>query len=190
MIETINGIIFSLKPTFLVVKISGFGLGIHVPVSVSQLKKIGSSVELHTYMHVKEDELSLYGFDSEGDKELFLALISISGIGPKLALRLLSECPSSTIINLISSGDSEGLTRLKGIGKKTAELLVIHLRTKLSGISTQNTLQNQNTHEALLALISLGLKEASAIKALERAIKELGDAASSAELISEALRHT
>lgn len=198
MIETLRGILTLKRPTMLVVECGGVGLGVQVSLNTSQNSpEIGQTIQLLTHLVVREDALQLFGFASAGEKELFLRLIEVSGVGPKLALRILSETDPATFLGMIATGDIKGLTGLKGIGRKTAEMLLVGLKDSAAALlaatgqalpgSTAPTSPAQQ--EAVLALLSLGVKEPLARKAVEKAAALLGMEASVSQLVPEALRH-
>lgn len=192
MIESLTGKIISHTPTFIVLDVNGVGYGLNLSLQASTGLIVGQQLTLHTYLSVKEDSMTLFGFQDLLEKDLFLKLIEVNGIGPKLAQRLLSESTPATIIDLVVREDEAGLTRLKGIGKKTAGLLVLHLKSKLVGLqlSSQSSEAQANpvAHDAIAALMSLGLKDAGARKAVDKALKQLGPDAELSLIITEALR--
>jgi len=119
--------------------------------------------EIKTYLHVREDAMQLFGFASEDERTIFMALISISGVGPKLAQTILSGLSPDKLVNAIRSADEETLNRISGVGKKTAQRLIVELKDKLASIQTSEsepeaiqTSLNELEHEALMALLSLG----------------------------------
>lgn len=196
MIEFLTGKVLKKEPTHIVLDVNGVGYGIHVSLRTSErIPDPGKQISLRTYLNVKEDILELYGFEDGSERTLFLKLISVSGIGPKVALRMLSVVGPGDLIKIISEGDVNGLTSLKGIGKKTAEVMIATLRTPLSKLilsgdspGLSSTLQNEQQSDAVLALIALGVKEKQAITAVEKALKQLGTNPESQELVSIALK--
>jgi holliday junction DNA helicase RuvA len=183
MIHSIQGKLLQYSPTFLVIQNGGLGIGAHVPVTTSQIfNTLGQEVFLHTHLHVQmnarsgDTSLALFGFNRPIEKDVFLLLISISGIGPKGALRILSETTPEDLAAIVMADNMNGLTRLKGIGKKTAEILMPQLKNAfekidLSQISDQSlSMQSGNASEAVWALISLGVKDTVAKKAVEKAV--------------------
>lgn len=194
MIELLIGKIIQHSPTFITLNVNGVGYGLHMSLQGSQGLLEGQEVSLHTYLSVKEDSLTLFGFQETLEKDLFLKLIEVNGVGPKLAQRLLSESRPEMIVDLVLREDEAGLTKLKGIGKKTAGLLILHLKSKVSEmkLGMQDTLGQANplVHDAIQALMSLGLKEPGARKAVEKALKTSGSDIDLSKLITEALRHS
>jgi Holliday junction DNA helicase RuvA len=132
MIAHLRGTLLEKHPNLAILDVHGVGYEITIPVSAfSSLPEKGQPVSLHIHTHVREDVLALFGFLSTGDKVLFEKLISVSGIGPKLAITALSGLQSSDLIAAIRSGAIEQLVRIPGVGKKTAERMILELRDKL-----------------------------------------------------------
>ena len=180
MFEYINGVIDSKKPTEVVVDVNG--VGYHFKISLSTYKhiaKAGSKIKLISYLHVREDILQLYGFFDERERDVFLSLLSISGIGPKLAQTILSGLTPNELINAIQTSNEKTLNSISGVGKKTAQRLVVELQDKFGKIEVGQEAAgsfaqpsfNGVEQEALLALMSLGYTRVSANKAIEKAQK-------------------
>src|SRR5690242_16724436 len=132
MIAHLRGTILEKHPNQVIVETTGVGYDIQIPVSTyTTLGDAGSSVTLRIHTHVREDALQLFGFATAEEKLVFKRLISVSGIGPKLAVTVLSGLPTSDLINAIRSGDVQKLVRIPGVGKKTAERMVLELKDKL-----------------------------------------------------------
>ncbi|HEY3227606.1 MAG TPA: Holliday junction branch migration protein RuvA [Roseiflexaceae bacterium] len=132
MITSVRGILLFVGVDHAVVETGGVGLMIYAPRNVlGALGEIGGEVRFYTHLHIREDLLALYGFASPDQRHLFETLLGISGIGPKVALSLLSSAPSDELRTTIAGGDTTRLSRIPGIGKKTAERLVLELRGKL-----------------------------------------------------------
>jgi Holliday junction DNA helicase RuvA len=135
MISHLRGALLEKHPNAVVVDVHGVGYEVTIPVSVySSLPAAGAEVALHIYTHVREDALVLFGFLSTADKALFEKLISVSGIGPKLAVTALSGLASADLMAAIRNGAVDQLVKIPGVGKKTAERMVLELRDKLDGI--------------------------------------------------------
>jgi Holliday junction DNA helicase RuvA len=195
MIERLKGILVQKTPLLAVVECGGVGYGVNVSAYTGEmLPSEGSEVTLLTHLIVREDSLTLYGFLDVQEKELFLNMIEISGIGPKMAQRILSSVSPNDFLSLIAMENSAGLSKIKGIGKKTSEMLVLALKDKALSISA---IAGENSsvalpfaeQEAVLALHTLGVKEPGARKAVEKAAEILGKNADAVKLIAEALRH-
>jgi holliday junction DNA helicase RuvA len=149
------------------------GVGYDVTISVptfSELPPLGSEISLHIHTHVREDQIALYGFLRVEEKHLFEKLLTVSGIGPKLAITILSGMPADDMVNSIRGADLAGLTKIPGIGKKTAERMVLELRDKLpvTGVEAAEVIPSLSAVEGdvLSALLNLGYQRAAAEKAL------------------------
>lgn len=196
MIEQLRGILVQKHPTSAVIDCGGVGYGVQVSTRTGEaLPATGTEVTLYTHLVVREDAFTLFGFIDEQEKELFLQMIEVNGVGPKMAQRILSSVSPGDFLAMISRGDRAALGRIKGIGKKTSEMLVLALKDKaaaLSSVTGGNTtaLLPAEEQEAVLALHTLGVKEPAASKAVEEAVEILGKGAGVEKIIPEALRHT
>ncbi len=198
MIASLRGILLCKSATELLIDVNGVGYHVNIPLSTyEKIGEVNSTVTLLTYLHVREDVLQLYGFATEEERNLFKLLISVSGIGPKMAQSILSGVSVSDLTNYVSGGNHFALTRIPGVGKKIAERLVVELREKIGKIEMTYSLppassasQTSVRSEALMALTSLGFNRAVAEKALRAAIQETnGKDATVEQLIKAALRH-
>jgi len=180
MYEYLRGTLIKKKATRLVLEVQGIGYALKTSLFTSrQLPEEGAAVELKTYLHVREDVFQLYGFATEEEREIFLGLIAVSGVGPKLALTILSGLSPQKFVTAISQGDERLLNSISGVGKKTAQRLLVELKDKLTGFSVQeNTERGQRLirltdmeTEAMMALISLGYKKNRAEQAILNARK-------------------
>ena len=198
MIATISGILKHKSPTELIVEVQGIGFTVNIPLSTySKVGEVGTSVKLLTYLHVREDTLALYGFATEQERQLFRLLISVSGIGPKIGLGILSGISVEEFKLYIANGNVSALTAVPGIGRKTAERLIVELRESIAKISAIEEIPTAATAaadvraEALLALTSLGYTQQAAEKAIRYALNEIGTTPVAVEeLIKQALRHS
>lgn len=169
MIAYLSGQVHALEQAGMVVLVSGVGYVVSTPQRVLESAQVGSTVELFTHQHVREDALDLYGFTSREDLQVFQQLIQVSGVGPRVALGMLSALSASQIHQAVMNGDVAVLTAVPGIGKKTAERLVLDLKDRLdiglvSGLATP---QAQGTSgETVEALIALGYNRNEALQAL------------------------
>ena len=198
MIEFLRGRLAHRQPARLVIDVGGVGMGVDVSLRTAELyPREGETVELITYLHVREESLELYGFQSAVEKAIFLKLLSVSGIGPRLALRILSAVAPHHLAQMILAGDIRGLTALKGIGKKTAEVMVASLRTTMAKLDLSAHADGkpaaldaggEAARDAVLALITLGVKDAAAQGAVQKALTNLGDKATTGQLITQALQ--
>jgi Holliday junction DNA helicase RuvA len=138
MIAHLRGTLLEKKPNLALVDVAGVGYSLTIPVSTfSQLGSPGEQISLHTFTHVREDTLALFGFFTRGEKELFERLITVNGIGPKLAVTILSGVPAGELLGAIRAGDSKRLMRVPGVGRKSAERIVLELREKLGPLSPE-----------------------------------------------------
>ena len=174
MIGSLIGLIKEKTPSAILLEVNGIGYEISIPLSTSfQLPKVGESVFLLTHLVVREDQHSLYGFATEEERKLFRALIKISGVGAKLAITILSGTTVTGFIQSVVNEDIDALVHLPGIGKKTAERLVVEMKDKISEISDeQHNLQDSGVKsavaEAINALVNLGYKTKDAKNILDK----------------------
>jgi len=195
MIASLSGTLKYKSPTEVLVEVNGVGYSLSIPLSTyEKLGPVSSQVMLLTYLHVREDALQLFGFITETERHLFKLLISVSGIGPRIAQGVLSGMSASELRQHIVRGNSAALTAIPNVGKKTAERLILELRDKVGKEEPAGALppdQRESAHsESLLALTSLGYHRQAAEKALRMAMQELdGTSVSVEELIKRALRH-
>jgi Holliday junction DNA helicase RuvA len=191
MIAHLSGTLLSKQATSAIVDVNGVGYEITIPVSTFyDLEEPGSKVQLRIYTHVREDALQLYGFKTARERELFLRLISVSGIGPKLGITLLSGMSADEMIASIRTNNLARLTLIPGVGRKTAERLVMELRDKVASLSSAELeeelgaktsagaavpSEDSMRSDVLSALLNLGYQRNSAEKAVTSAVDEGGD---------------
>ena len=178
MIASLRGRLLEKHPNFVIIDAGGVGYAVTVPISTfSHIGDTGEEVRLLIYTHVREDTLALYGFADGREKELFERLITISGIGPRLAVTILSGLPTDELVDAIRAGDAKRLTRIPGVGRKTGERIALELREKLEfldaderpeGVSLSDAVQR----DVVSALINLGCSRAAAEKAVSKAVAE------------------
>jgi Holliday junction DNA helicase RuvA len=197
MIASLTGTLTIKLPTEININVQGVGYQVNIPLSTyEKLGEIGSTVTVLTYLHVREDALQLYGFSTDEERTFFRMLISVSGIGPKIAQAILSGISVSELRHHIITGNVSALTRIPGIGRKTAERLVVELKEKVAKVEPEVAYIAgvggiEIRSEALLALTSLGFNRAVAEKAIRSALAESnGKELSIEELIKKALRYT
>jgi Holliday junction DNA helicase RuvA len=199
MISYLQGRLAEKSPTEVTVDVNGVAYAVHIPLSTFEvLGEIGSEVKILTHLHFREDAMQLYGFATPAERDLFKLLISISGIGPRMAQGILSGVSVNELKSFIVQGNFNALMSIPGVGKKTAERLVIELRDKVGKLPTlgrEAPATEDKTaairSEALLALTSLGYARATAEKAIRSVLQESnGSGLSVEELIKRALRHT
>jgi Holliday junction DNA helicase RuvA len=183
MIAHLRGKLITRHPNLVVLETAGVGYQVTVSVpTFSQLPSLGSEVALNIHTHVREDQLALYGFVRPEEKQLFEKLITVSGIGPKLAITVLSGMPADEMINAIRSNDLARLTKIPGVGRKTAERMVLELRDKLPPVGATDQVQaipslSATQEDVLSALMNLGFQRPAAERALAQTAKN-GDAES------------
>ena len=177
MIAHLRGRLFSKAPNQTVVECGGVGYDVSISVTTfTELPAEGAEVSLHIYTNVREDQIALFGFSAMQEKRLFERLISVSGIGPKLAITVLSGISSERLVGAIRGNDLAMLTRIPGIGKKTAERVVLELKDKLDDLAVfyvkdSNAVPLGSAGEdALSALTNLGYPRPAAQKALETVV--------------------
>ncbi len=190
MIAHLSGTLLSKQPKSVILDVAGVGYEVNIPVSTFyDLEEEGSSVKLRIYTHVREDTLQLFGFKTTRERELFLKVISVSGIGPSLGIKLLSGMSADEMIASIRTNNLAKLTLIPGIGRKTAERLVMELRDKVATLSSTELEDERGTTDAgpqivtedsmradvLSALLNLGYQRSSAEKAVNAAVDEGGD---------------
>lgn len=189
MIAHLSGTLLSKQATSVIVDVGGVGYEVTIPLSTFyDLEDMGSTVQLRIYTHVREDTLQLYGFKTARERELFLKIISVTGIGPKLGITLLSGMTADEMIASIRTNNLARLTLIPGVGRKTAERLIMELREKVAELSSaqleeelgakpEATEPTEDTvrADALSALLNLGYQRSSAEKAIDAALGEGGD---------------
>ncbi len=195
MIAFLRGVVAEALPQCLVLDVNGVGYEVIVPLSTfdSLNPVIGQTVTLRTHLHIRENAQVLYGFASDAERDLFRLLIErVSGIGPATAISILSGMNINAFKSAVANGDVRAIARAKGVGKKTAERIVLELKDKVGLASTWMAQQQGTTSQAAadaeLALVALGFKQAEARKAI-RALAEQNPQAGTDELIRGALRH-
>ena len=187
MIAYLAGKLLEKQANSVIVDVGGIGYEVTIPLSTFyEIGEVGDPIELRIYTHVREDALQLFGFKTERDKQLYLKLISVQGIGAKSGITMLSGMSADEIIVAIRTDNLARLTSIPGVGKKTAERMVIELRDKLNELSSTATQQQLSTaasgganvpadavfEDALSALTNLGYQRNAAGKALKQAVKD------------------
>jgi len=189
MIAHLSGTLLSKQANSVILDVSGVGYEVNIPLSTFyDLEDLGSTVQLRIYTHVREDAIQLYGFKTARERELFLKVISVTGIGPKLGITLLSGMSADEMIASIRTNNLARLTLIPGVGRKTAERLIMELREKVAELSSaqleeelgakpEATEPTEDTvrADALSALLNLGYQRSAAEKAIDGALGEGGD---------------
>ena len=177
MIAHLRGTLLAKHPNQVIVETAGVGYDVTISVpTFSGLPAAGAEVALHIHTHVREDAIALYGFLRAAEKLLFEKLITVSGIGPKLAITILSGMAADEMVGAIRGNDIVRLTRIPGIGRKTAERMVLELRDKLPEVTptamTTAPVLSATEEDVLSALVNLGYQRAAAEKALAAVAKD------------------
>jgi Holliday junction DNA helicase RuvA len=169
MIASLEGKLESLGGDWAVININGIGFQVFLPtVTLGELGSVGSTVKLYTHLYLREDNVTLYGFASSDELELFKTLINVSGLGPRMALAMLSTMDTEQLVIAIASGNADLLTSIPGIGVKMANRIVLELKDKIgiSLVSTPMVELAQTNSDVLAALTALGYSASEATRAL------------------------
>ncbi len=191
MIEFITGTVVEIQEDFVVVKCGGIGYGITASATTISRIKSGETIKISTYLNVKDDSLSLFGFYNKREKDVFLRLITVSGIGPKMAITVLSGFEVDEFVSIVINGEADRLCTIKGVGKKTAQRIVLELKDTLTkeynGV-VQATPQvfNSFAQDAISALMGMGFSRQEAEMAVSRV--QAGAYKSAEEIIIAALK--
>ena len=194
MIARLNGLLLEKRADAAIVDVQGVGYLVHLSQqSLGKLPAEGGRAELRTYTHVREDALQLFGFAAAEEEELFHLLIAVSGVGPRLALNILSGMPAAELATAILNGELTRLTKISGVGKKTAERLVLELKDKLklsslTGARGTAAAPIAPDHALLSALLNLGYRPAAAERTSEAVRRSLGPSAPLEAQLREALK--
>ena len=181
MLSHLAGHLVAKNPTYVILELGGVGFRVQIPVSTYELLgDAGLNTKLLTYLHVKEDALELYGFATEEERKLFETLISVSGIGPKSALGMLSGMSVDGFRSAVAHNDVDALVGLRGVGLKTAQRLIVELKDKLGGDGAEvdwvgmgmDSKQSEVMEEVVRALMALGYLRREAVEAVRKARKD------------------
>ena len=180
MIAQIRGQLIRKNPGSVIVEVNGIGYQVHVSLSTFyDLPEVEQAVQMHTHTYVREDLLQLYGFSTLLEKELFQMLIGVSGIGPKLAINILSGISAPLLLTSLGSGDLSRLVSIPGIGRKTAERMIIDLQEKVRKMESRAAIPEAGQHpkdemaeDVISALVNLGYKRSQAEKAVEGVLRQ------------------
>lgn len=196
MIAFIKGKLVHKDPTHVVVDVHGVGYQINISLQTFGELKDREDIFLHTYLAVREDAHILYGFATPAEKNMFLQLITVNGVGPGTALVMLSYLPVEELIRAIAAEDVATLQRIKGIGAKTAQRVIVELKDRVrKEFAPETPLPTGNTHntmrkEALTALLTLGIPRNAAEKSVDAVLKKSGNSITLEDLIKQALKNT
>lgn len=182
MIAHLRGIILVKQPNAAVVDVGGVGYALTIPVSTfSSLPNVGDEASFHVHTHVREDALALFGFLTTTEKEIFEKLISVNGVGPRLAVTVLSGLPTAELLLAIRSGDVNKLIKIPGVGRKTGERIILELREKLGAVegAAEGAMQSAMSgleHDVISAMVNLGCSADAAGAAVKKAQQDGVDA--------------
>ena len=195
MITFLKGVLVESLPNRAAIDVNGVGYEVLIPLSsYDRLPEIGQAVQILTHLHVRENEQTLYGFGTADERDLFRLLIGrVTGVGPKVAMSVLGGMGVMQFKACVVNGDRASIAKIKGLGKKTAERIVLELKDKVGVAAAweaagQEDESSVTVNDAVLALITLGYKQVEAHKAVKAASGNAGDGASSDDLVRAALR--
>lgn len=183
MIDYIKGTIAELTPTVCVLETGGMGYAVNISLACYQALQGADEAKLFIYESVREDAFVLYGFMSKEEREIFLLLISVSGVGAGTARMILSNFSVDELVAAIGGGNVRAIKEVKGIGAKTAERIIVDLKDKvakvgavgLPSVGTGSAAKSEKREEAVAALVALGFQQAPSAKVVDRVLKENGD---------------
>ncbi len=197
MIAHIEGRLHFKSPEYLIIDVDGIGYQVHVPLTTFyELPDVGNTVVLHIHTHVREDALQLYGFQAQEEKALFIRLMGVAGIGPRLAVNILSGISPAELAEALLQGDLARLISIPGVGRKTAERIMLEMRDKLPALaadrdivlSVKNAAAEAVINDAVSALVNLGYKKGVAQRAIDQAQQRLQGEMTLERLLKESLR--
>ncbi|MGO8671613.1 MAG: Holliday junction branch migration protein RuvA [Capsulimonadaceae bacterium] len=199
MFAHLSGTIARIEAGVVVIDVGGVGYRVAVPVSaLSALPAVGGKALLHIHTHIRPEEISLYGFTSTDDRKVFEMLLGVTGIGPKVALSILSGIDAAALARTVAAEDTRTLVRIPGLGMKTAQRLVLELKDKLAAFAFEQRVDSQQAKaetkagdfldDVVEGLVGLGYNRNDARKAGERAVKEIVDKSNMADALRAALK--
>src|SRR3989304_7334359 len=195
MYDYLEGKLVIRKPTYVVLDVNGVGYNITIPISTYEKLRDSGAVKLFTYLKVSEDEMKLYGFISDRERQVFLQLVnSVNRLGPSKAIAILSNVSIDELVKAVEEGDTNFLQRIKGIGNKIAQRLVIELKGKLPYLPSVDVggvggRALDKMRDAVQALVSLGYERSEADEAVRRAQKECGNDGTLEDIIKKSLEY-
>ncbi|GAX59760.1 Holliday junction DNA helicase RuvA [Candidatus Scalindua japonica] len=192
MFDFIKGNLVHKAPTTAIIETNGIGYKIHIPLSTFEKISNSESAKLYTKLSIRDDELKIYGFVSLEERDLFNLLLSVNGVGPNMALTILSSSSITQFEKYVVSNDPKSLQRIKGIGKKTAERIILELKETIKCVSpdiksSKDTEKMAIISDAVMAMVSLGYAKSEAEKAVNKASDNLDVTVGVEALIKEAL---
>jgi Holliday junction DNA helicase RuvA len=197
MIAHIQGRLHFKSPENLIIDVDGIGYQVHVPLTTFyELPDVGNTVALHIHTHVREDALQLYGFQAQEEKALFIRLMGVAGIGPRLAVNILSGISPAELAECLGQGDLARLISIPGVGRKTAERIMVEMRDKLPALAADRDIalsvkyaaDEAVMNDAVSALVNLGYKKGVAQRAIDQARQRLEGEINLESLLKESLR--
>jgi Holliday junction DNA helicase RuvA len=197
MIALLSGILVEKSITQCIVDVGGIGYRVVVPLTTFyELPEIGRPVVIHIHTHVREDAIHLYGFHSREERAVFQLMISVSGIGPKLAINILSGIAAGELVRAVTTDDLKRLTGIPGVGKKTAERMILEMKDKAAKFGKESVpagavalkTGDQVSDDALSALVNLGYKGSAVKEVIDRIVRESREAPSLDRLLKQALK--
>jgi holliday junction DNA helicase RuvA len=193
MIAYLKGKLVHKEPTHVIIEVNGVGYQVMISLNTFSEIKDREDIKLFTYLNIREDAHVLFGFANEAEKNMFLNLVSVNGVGPSTALMVLSSMSPNDLKNAILREDSASLQAIKGIGGKTAQRLILELKDKVKKEAFEAPVlagaNNTITREALTALMTLGIPKPAAEKSIEAVLKKAGNNLSLEELVKLALKN-
>jgi Holliday junction DNA helicase RuvA len=177
MIATLRGEITQIEENALIIEVGGVGMRVHVPLPLRGKSEVGKTAFVYTHLIVRETELTLYGFEAQADRDLFNHLLGVAGVGPKVALSVLSTMNIEAVQRAVFSDEPELLSRVPGVGKKSAQKIALHLKDRLKPVDTLSTVASMSDadSEVLAALTALGYSVVEAQAALQSVPKDAPD---------------
>ena len=197
MIAHIQGRLYFKSPEHLIIDVDGIGYQVHVPLTTFyELPDVGNTVALYIHTHVREDALQLYGFQAQEEKALFIRLMGVAGIGPRLAVNILSGISPAELAECLGQGDLARLISIPGVGRKTAERIMVEMRDKLPALAADRDIalsvkyaaDEAVMNDAVSALVNLGYKKGVAQRAIDGARQRLEGEINLESLLKESLR--
>lgn len=189
MIVQLTGNLIEKHPGYALLDVHGVGYGVNLSLAASEhLPPLGTTCTLLTHLIVREDEQTLFGFLKSEERELFRLLLTVSGIGPRTAIAILGNIPAQELLNAIASGDTKRLTLVNGIGKKSAQRLILELREKVTTLTLSTpTPENHLLKDAILALTTLGFPQEQALRMAQETLQEQPNLSAVGDLVKAAL---
>lgn len=194
MLDYIRGLVVSKSPTRLILEVSGIGYLLYIPLSTFEKIPNHGEVTVLTQLFIREDQIKIFGFATREERDLFQLLLSVNGIGPNMAIAILSGSTVDGVKHAVVDGDAKALERIKGVGKKTAERIILELKETIKEIATcipvgMDLQQKSLISDAVMALVSLGYGRSVAEKAVSEAAKKMQTIDNIEVLVKEALKY-